>query len=228
MITCINVNKRSMRKQFLQDINLKFEPGYIYGLVGPNGSGKSTLMKLIAGLLRPSEGEITIQNQSIGCKTKAMIAFSPSEPYLYDWMTAKKCVQFYSDFYKDFSQLKCLQMLEKLQVDLNLKIDQLSSGQVSGLKVALTLSRNADIILMDEPFRGLDPVAKEICFSWILDMCHSDRLFILASHQVDNLEVLMDRIIVMKDGKVKVQANLDHMNLTPLYTLKSYYKEVIS
>lgn len=228
MITCINVNKRSMRKQFLQDINLKFEPGYIYGLVGPNGSGKSTLMKLFAGLQRPTEGEITVKGQSIGCKTKAMIAFSPSEPYLYDWMTVKMCIQFYSDFYKDFSHVKCRQMLEKLQVDEQLKVDQLSSGQVSSLKMALTLSRNADVILMDEPFRGLDPVAKEVCFSWILDMCNSERLFILASHQVDNLEVLMDRLIVMKAGKVILQANLDHMNLSPLYTLKSYYKEVIS
>lgn len=227
MISCININKKSMRKSYLSDINLKFEKGFIYGLVGPNGSGKSNLLKLIAGLQRPTAGEIKIEGQSIGCKTKALVSFMPSEMLFYHWMTLSHCIHFYKSFYPDFIMERCLHYMTLFELEPSMKISQLSNGQIMRLKIVLTFARDAKIFLLDEPFSSLDPLSKETCIKWMMDLCGSERLFIIATHDIEDLEPLIDRLVVMKEGSVLMQGDLEQLNLTRLYSLGDYYKEVL-
>jgi ABC-2 type transport system ATP-binding protein len=127
-----NLSKRFFNKTILDDLNITIEEGRIYGLVGPNASGKTTLMKIIAGLLQPSSGSIEIDGNKVGTKTKAIVSFAPTTNHLPKWMRVKHCLNYYSDFYRDFDAVRAEEMLEFMGLNREQKIDSLSTGLVAG------------------------------------------------------------------------------------------------
>jgi len=117
LIKCEELSKKYGKKEALRNINLTIEGGHIYGLLGPNGSGKTTFIKILNGLLTPTEGRITINDMPIGPQTKAIVAYLPDHTYLDMNRKVKDVISFFSDFYADFDQTKAYEMLEKLEID---------------------------------------------------------------------------------------------------------------
>ncbi|MGX8795419.1 ATP-binding cassette domain-containing protein [Fusibacter sp. JL298sf-3] len=226
MLSCMNVNKSQLRTKLLDAVNLKLEAGNIYGLVGPNGSGKSTLLKAVAGLEKISAGEIKINGEVVGHKTRSFVSFMPSESYLYNWMRVSEIQQFYSAFYKDFDQVYFNRLLDAIEISAQIKVAQLSLGQKTRLKLALTLSRKTSMYLLDEPFKGLDQKGKDILIRELLDSFHSEVLFVIASHQLETMSSLLDAVIFMEKGRIKAFETIEDLNLTSAHSLKSAYKEV--
>ena len=156
MLRITNLTRKYISRVAVDNVSLTIEPGRTYALLGPNGSGKTTLMKMIAGLTRPTSGEILHDGMPIGSKTKAAIAYMPTESYFYNYMTIRDAGRYYADFFRDFSMQQYNEALTRMELDPKDRIRQLSSGMNAKLRLALTLSRDARLFMFDEPLNGVD------------------------------------------------------------------------
>lgn len=139
------------KKKVMNNLSLSLESGRIVGILGPNGSGKSTLIKMMAGVLKPTSGQITINGYPVGVNTKKIVSYLPERTYLNPSMKVKEAVDYFADFYEDFSKQKALDMLEKFGINEQDKIKSLSKGTREKVQIVLVMSREAKLYLLDEP-----------------------------------------------------------------------------
>ena len=187
-------------KTAVDHVSLKLESGLVYAMLGPNGSGKTTWMKMVAGLVKPTSGEILYQNQPIGKESKKEIAYMSTEPYFYNWMSVADVGKYYADFFEDFSMEKYQQMIARMELTEDMKAKKLSSGMMAKLKIAVTMARKAKIYLLDEPLNGIDLLARDEIMKSILEAVDPDVTLVVSSHLVDELERVADAALFMKDG----------------------------
>ena len=161
VFVCEKVSKRYGSFQALKQVSFSVGKGKIVGLLGPNGSGKSTLIKLANGLLVPTEGNIKIDGEPVGRRTKSMVSYLPERTYLNTWMRVEEMVEYFADFYEDFSKEKAYTMLGELHIDRNQRLSQLSKGNREKVQLILVMSRNAKLYMLDEPIGGVDPADRK-------------------------------------------------------------------
>jgi ABC-2 type transport system ATP-binding protein len=149
-----NITKKYGSKVALDNVSFNLEPGKIIGLLGPNGSGKSTILKLVNGLLQPTEGEIKIMGNPPGIMSKSIISYLPERTYLNEWMKISDLINFFADFYIDFDINKANEMVIALKLDPNHKLKTLSKGNKEKVQLILVMSRKAKLYLLDEPIGG--------------------------------------------------------------------------
>lgn len=226
MLECRKLVKKYMNTTAVEDISLSIEAGKIYALLGPNGSGKTTFMKMVAGLIKPTSGELLFENQPIGIYSKSHVAYMPTESYFYPYMTCKDIGKYYHDFFPDFDLEHYRKMLEQMELDINLKASKTSSGMMAKLKIAVTLSRNARLIMLDEPLNGIDIIAREHVINTIIDYYSSDRTFIISSHLVDELEKIINSAIFIKRGHVELFGEAGELRDTYQKSIVDLYKEI--
>lgn len=227
MLTFEHVTKSYMGKKALIDVSLTFEPGKTYALAGPNGSGKSTLMKSAAGLVKPA-GTITLNGEPIGKKTKALIAYMSTEPFYYDYMRIDTVKAFYADFYADFDAKRFDMLLKHLELEGGMKVKTLSSGMAAKLKVAATLSRKAQIVMLDEPFNGIDVLGRDQIREAILRTGYEGRTLILSSHLLDELESIVDSAVMIKKGEIVMNGDAETLRAEHGKSIVDLYKEVFA
>ena len=145
LLECKNLCKSYDDKQVLKDINLKIPKGNIIGLLGKNGTGKTTLIKLMNDLLTPSSGEILINGEKPGVKSKEIIAYLPERTYLDRAMTIKQAIKYFEEFYKNFDREKAIKLLKDLDLDIDKKISKMSKGMQEKLQLILVMSRSAEL-----------------------------------------------------------------------------------
>ena len=145
ILECKNLSKAYGNKTALSHINLTLESGRIIGLLGPNGSGKTTLIKLLNGLLTPSEGELYVNQTPIGIETKKIISYLPDQTYLNGSMRIREIIRFFKDFYEDFDETKAYDMLKKLNIEPTAKLKTMSKGTKEKVQLILIMSRRAKL-----------------------------------------------------------------------------------
>ena len=145
----------------VNNVSLTLPRGKIVGLLGPNGSGKTTLIKMLNGLLTPTQGSIRIGGQPVGVETKAHVAYLPDRTYLSGNKKVTQILDFFCDFYADFSRERAVGMLQSLGVDPNARMGTLSKGTKEKVQLILVMSRQADLYILDEPIAGVDPAARD-------------------------------------------------------------------
>ena len=160
MLELKDVTKRYGSEWAVRGVCLSLGKGRLAALLGPNGSGKTTLMKMVAGLVRPTSGEILFDGVPVGVSTKRHIAYMPTEAYFYGYMTALDAGKYYRDFFRDFSMERYQNMLQEEKLDSALKIRAMSSGMMAKLKLALAFSRDSRLVMLDEPLNGIDILAR--------------------------------------------------------------------
>ena len=224
MLTLQNVTKRYLRRTALDDVSLNIEAGQTCLLLGPNGSGKTTLMKLITGLARPTSGQITLDGQDIGPATKARVAYMPTENYFYNYMTVKDIGNYYADFFQDFDPSRFRRMLTDMELDEADRIRQLSSGMAAKLRLSLALSRDAALMMFDEPLNGVDILTRTQTIEAIRAGRQSGRTMLISTHLVDELEDVVDCLVFLKQGKLVMAG--DKQEICAGRTLKDLYIEV--
>lgn len=220
------LTKKYFNKVALDQVSISFEKGKIYGLLGPNGSGKTTLMKVIAGLHKQTSGEILINGKPISYKTKSDVVYMPTEDFLYPWMKVKKLIKYFSDMYPDFDSNKCNALIEKLEINRENKVSELSTGLKGRLKVALAIARNAPIYMFDEPLNGLDPISREIVLSLISETFNENKVIIVSSHLVSELETCLDEVVLLKNGIIELQGEAEMIREEKGKSIEALYKEV--
>ena len=221
MLELNNVTRTFTSRTAVGDFTFHFEPGRTYALLGPNGSGKTTLMKMISGLIRPTSGSIRFDGLEIGPETKARIAYMPTENYFFSYMTIADAGRYYQDFFPDFSRNAYDEMLARMSLSPKDKIRQLSSGMSAKVRLALTLSRDADLMMFDEPLNGVDILTRAQVVSEIVRRRNAGRTMIISTHLVDDLEQHLDSALFMQNGSLVLAGTCDELRqkgtLTELY-----------
>lgn len=226
MLECKDLIKTYRNHAAVNHLTLTLEPGRIYALLGPNGSGKTTFMKMAAGLVKPTGGEILFEGHPIGVYSKEHIAYMPTEAYFYSYMTGKDVGNYYRDFFKDFDYNRYFQLLESMNLDPGQKVAKMSSGMMAKLKIAVTLARNARLIMLDEPLNGIDIIARDKIISTIIDAFSPEKTFILSSHLVDELEKVIDHAIFIKDGELVLEGEAEMLRMERGKSIVTLYKEI--
>ncbi|MBW8348287.1 ABC transporter ATP-binding protein [Bacillus sp. IITD106] len=222
------VTKKYGSEKALDDVSLQFEAGKIYGLLGPNGSGKSTTLKLIAGLVYPSKGTVTVLEEEVTRKISRKVAYLTELDMFYDSFTVDKMVNFYETQFPDFNMEKAVQLLKDMKLDGKKKIKQLSKGNRGRLKLVLTLAREAPIVLLDEPFSGLDAMVRDAIIKSLLTYIDfEEQTVIIATHEIDEIEPIMDEVIAIYHGHIIGHENVEDLREKQGYSVLEWFKSTM-
>ena len=206
----------------LRNINLNLQEGKVYGLFGPNGVGKTTLLKIMAGYNKKTSGEYKINGLDFTYENKDHITFISDKEIFYGWMKIKDAVKYYKDFFTDFDEEKCLRLVKMMKLEADDKINVLSKGMKARLKVALAISRNAKLYLLDEPLGGLDPVSRKIILDTIKTLMNQNGILIITSHLVNDVADIIDHVLFISEGEIIVDTEKSKLDLEN-YKLEDYY-----
>ena len=225
-LECRDLTKQYFKVTAVDHVNLTLEPGKIYALLGPNGSGKSTLMKMIVGLIKPSGGEILFEGAPLTWRSRDSVAYMPTEPYYFLYMTCLDMGKYYRDFFDDFDMDAFMGMLADMELAPELKCRELSSGMAAKLKIALTMARKSRLIMLDEPLNGIDLVARDKIISAIIHHLTEDTTVLLSSHLVDEMEKIVDDALFMKNGQLVLTGSAEGLRETRGMSLPDIYREI--
>ena len=217
MLQIKNLTKKFGDKVAVSDLSLNIEKGDIYGFIGHNGAGKTTTIKCSIGLLSFDSGEIlidgiSIKEHPIECKKK--IAYIPDNPDLYDFMSGIKYLNFVADIYgvsktdREERIAKYADMLE-LTKDLAQHISDYSHGMKQKLAIISAFLHDPKLIIMDEPFVGLDPKATFTLKETMKVLCEQGRAFFFSTHVLEVAEKLCNKVAIIKDGKLVISGNTE-------------------
>lgn len=226
MLTCKNVTKKYVTVKAVDDVSLSLERGKIYALLGPNGSGKTTLMKMIGGLCKPTKGEIYFEGNPLDTQAKHRIAYMPTEPYFYSYMTCKTLGTYYQDFFNDFSMDKYLKLISDMDLQPDMKLSKMSTGMMAKCKIAVTLARESRLIMLDEPLNGIDIIARDKIVQTILSAADNNKTILMSSHLVDELEKIVDCAIFMKNGQVILSGDAETIREENGKSIVEMYKQI--
>lgn len=211
----------------LKGLNIKINNGTITGLIGPNGSGKSTLLKILSGLQYPTTGEVRVFGHPVNRQTKERIAFLPELNHLYDWMSVNEALDFYSYFYQDWNSDVAGRLLGFMNIKETVKVKNLSKGMTARLKLVITMARSAPLVLLDEPFSGIDPQSRtRILEAIVTEYKLGEQTVILATHYVLEAEKIFDQVIMLEDGRIKMMAEADELRMKYNSSIQDLLKEV--
>lgn len=226
LLKCENLTKRFGGLTALNSVNLTLESGKIIGLLGPNGSGKTTLIKIINGLLVPSEGTITVGGNPIGVESKKMVAYLPDSIYLNSWMTVEQIINYFVDFYEDFRKELAYEMLERLGISSKTRLKSLSKGNKEKVCLILTMSRNAKLYVLDEPIAGVDPAARDYVISTIINNYNPDATILISTHLISDIELVLDEAIFLKNGNIVLHDSVENIRQNNDKSVDELFREV--
>lgn len=211
LLECKHLYKEFDGKSILKDVNLKIPKGKIIGLLGKNGAGKTTLIKLMNDLLTPTSGEVLIQGEHPNIASKEIISYLPEHTYLDKNMTITEVFQYFKEFYTNFDEKKANKLLKTLDLDKNTRITKMSKGMQEKLQLILVMSREADIYILDEPLGGVDPATRDYILDTILSNFKEGSSIIISTHLIADIERILDEVIFMDKGTIKLTANADDL-----------------
>ena len=210
MLKIHHLTKTYGEKKAVDDLNLHIHPGEIYGFIGHNGAGKTTTLKSVVGILQFDQGEILINGKSIqadplACKRK--IAYIPDNPDLYDYMTGIKYLNFIADVFGVSAEDRQARIrkyadLFELTADLAQPIAAYSHGMKQKLAIIAAWLHQPKLIIMDEPFVGLDPKASHLLKGMMRDVCDAGGAIFFSTHVLEVAEKLCDKVAIIKGGKL--------------------------
>ncbi len=190
----------------LQHISLRVPTGSIYGFLGPNGSGKTTTIRIFMGMLKPDQGEIRVLGRRVPKEMPRILArvgFVPERPHIYPALTVAECVRYHSSFYNSWDQGWADELIARLGLDPTRKISLMSKGETGKLLLLLALSQRPDLLVLDEPTDGLDPVVRRDVLTAVLDyVSETSATVFISSHLVHELERICDWVGVLDDGQL--------------------------
>jgi ABC-2 type transport system ATP-binding protein len=222
---------RGLGKQFgpniaLGGVDLTLVTGRIVGLLGPNGSGKTTLIKLAAGLLTPSAGEILIDGKHPSTETKMTVSYLPDKTYFDEWMKVRECLQMFEEFYSDFDTVKARELLQMLGVDTAATFRSLSKGTKEKLQLALVMSRKAELYLLDEPIGGVDPAARDFILETIIKNYNPEGTVLISTHLIRDIETVLDDVIFIMNGHIERYQSADTIRTESGKSVDEVFREV--
>lgn len=226
ILECRNLSKIYKNAIALNNVNLQIGKGRIVGLLGPNGSGKTTLIKLTNGLLTPTLGDILINDMPIGVETKRIVSYLPDHNFLTQWMSVKQMINYYQDFYADFQRERANEMLKNLDIDQNKKIKTLSKGTQEKVELILTMSRDAELYLLDEPIAGVDPATRDYILRTIISNYNENATIVISTHLISDIEQILSDVIFINRGDIVLCDTVDNIRQREGKSVDELFREV--
>jgi ABC-2 type transport system ATP-binding protein len=190
----------------IRDLDLMVQHGSIYGFLGPNGSGKTTTIRMIMGMLRATAGSIQVLGYDVprdSARAALSIGYVPERPHIYPRLKVSRAIAFHSTFYPTWDQQLADRLLRSFGLDPDRRVEKLSKGQMGQLVILLALSQRPNLLVLDEPTDGLDPVVRRMVLSAILDYtAESGCTVFISSHLVHELERICDWVGVLDEGRM--------------------------
>lgn len=219
MLELKHFSKRYDEQEVVKDLNLHVKSGEIYGFIGHNGAGKTTTIKSIAGILEFEQGEILVDGKSIKTEPiacKSIMAYIPDNPQLYETLTGIKYLNFIADIYcvKEETRNELIKKYsERFGLDKNLGdlIASYSHGMKQKLAIIAALIHQPKLLLLDEPFVGLDPQASHLLKTIMREICDQGGCIFFSTHVLEVAEKLCDRICIIKNGKIIKDGSVDEV-----------------
>ena len=205
ILECNKLTKTYGGVTALDHIDLAIDPGRIVGLLGPNGSGKTTLIKLAAGLLQPTEGQILIDGKAPSPQTNAVLSYLPERIALSQWMKVTQVLDFFCDFYKDFDRQAAEQMLAQLHIAPNQVLKQMSKGTKEKVQLILAMSRKAKLYLTNY---------------------NPDAAVVISTHLIGDVEQVLDEVVFLNRGQIALHDSCENIREQQGKSIDGLFREV--
>ena len=221
-----NLTKYYGKTLAVKNLSLDLHVGEIFGFIGPNGAGKSTTIRSIMNLINKTKGEVYFLGETLtkdNIKLKEQIGYLPSEIYLYEELTVKEMLDYHETFYKKDLSKRRKELVKRLKLDENKKIEDLSLGNQKKLGIVLSLMHNPKLLILDEPTSGLDPIMQQVFYEILQEEKEKGTTIFYSTHILSEISKICDRVGIIKDGnllKVESIKELQNKNLN-IVTIKS-------
>lgn len=225
MIKLVNLNKAYKDKKILKNLNLEINKGEIIGLLAPNAEGKSTLLKILGGQITFDGGQYIFNGEDFTYKNKEVIGYMNDTSIIPTSWKVKDGIDYYKEYFKTFNEEKCLKMIKYFKIDTKRKVKTLSKGENEKYHLSLALAIEGQLYIMDEPLAAIDLIAREEVISMILDNFNIDSTIIISSHLVSDIERMLDRVLLLKDGEIVVNKLVEDLRVEGK-SVVDLYKEV--
>lgn len=226
VLECVELGKSYGGGFALEGLTLGLEEGRVLGLLDPNGSGKTTLIKLIAGLIRPERGAVRVCGEAPGRGTKALVSYMPERQDLPDWMRLHRLLDYFADFFADFDRAAAEEHLRRLGLDTRARVRSLSKGERQKARLALAMSRAAKLYLLDEPFGGVDPAARDYILETILAGRAPGAAVLISTHMIAELEPALDDAAFLGGGRLVMAGPAEQLRRERGMSLDALFREV--
>ncbi|MEF9984373.1 MAG: ABC transporter ATP-binding protein [Oscillospiraceae bacterium] len=226
ILQCTSLTKAYGAFLALNDISLEIPRGKIIGLLGSNGSGKTTFMKLVAGLLTPDFGQLLVNGMPIGVETKKIVSYLPDKNYLPEYLNVRQVIELFNDFYDDFNIEKAYDMVKRLNLNPTDYLRAMSKGTKEKIQLILTMSRNAQLYLLDEPIGGVDPAARDYILNTIISNYTENATVIITTHLIADVEKILDEVFFIAHGQIVLNATVDDIRQNEGKSVDDLFREV--
>ncbi len=227
IITVEGLTKSYGSKPVLKNMNFTLPEGEIIGLFGPNGCGKTTLMKILTGLIHDYDGKVLINGNKPGEQTKKITAYLPEQTFVHDWMRNIDAIDYFNDFFTDFDKNKALDMLDRFGLDRKQKAKTMSKGMQEKLLLSLTMSRDAELFILDEPMGGVDPASRSAILNFIMENYAQKSTMLISTHLINDLENIFTHALFIGNGKSLLNDNVNKITKDGK-SIEDIFKEVFS
>ena len=194
--------------------------------MGPNGSGKTTLIKLINGLLIPTDGHVMVNGLAPCPDTKRIVSYLPDQDFLDKHMRVSEILSYYQDFYDNFNTERASAMLDSLEIDRRSRLQSLSKGTKEKVQLVLVMSRDADLYILDEPIGGVDPAARDYILQTMLANYNENATLLISTHLISDIENILDRVLFLKNGHLTLNASVDEIRTEYGKSVDVMFREV--
>ncbi|KAI7259401.1 hypothetical protein KC345_g10321 [Hortaea werneckii] len=227
-VECHDLRFTVKNKTILDGISFHIPQGSITGLLGPNGAGKSSLLRIIAGLAPAGAGSVLINGKPAGIERLGELSMLPDRSSLPGWLTVREWLGFAAGIYPDWDAHKAAELLLSLSVSMDSRISTMSRGEEARLQLLTCLSRRAALIILDEPFTGVDLISREVIASAVVgELADGTRTFLIATHDIREMELLFDRLILIGGGRIRSVEDVEQLRMSDR-SVESRYREVFA
>jgi ABC-2 type transport system ATP-binding protein len=226
IITVSGLTKQFNQTPAIDNLDFSIDSGRIVGLMGPNGAGKTTLIKTIMQLYHPDQGKIIVCGESNGYSSKRLLSYMPDSNFLFNWMSIRDAIQYFTDFYSDFDLNHAKELCDFLNLNEKEKVRTLSKGTIERVLIMLTFARKARLYLLDEPISGIDPLGREKIIKTILSGVTEESSVLLSTHLVKDVETMVDDVLFLNKGHLLLSDSADHIRETRGQSIEECYLEV--
>jgi len=214
-IEIYGLSKSYGRKRVIRDFSLDLAEGEVLGFLGPNGAGKTTTIKALMGLIRRDSGDINVLGFDPavdGVNVKSRVGYVPEQHFIHGWMRVSQVVSFCRAFYPTWNDKLCGELIEHFRLDPAQRVRHLSKGTVVKLSLVLAMSHEPQVLILDEPMAGLDPVMREEVLDGLLrTISDRGRTILFSSHTLSDVQRMADSIAIIDEGELLVKASVDDL-----------------
>jgi len=230
------IEGRNLRKEYgdvvaVEGSSFAVEQGEVFGIVGPNGAGKTTTLKMLAGLLEPTGGEVSVAGYDVGeTEVRKRLGFLPEESPLYEEMTPLSYLHFFADLYDVPTRVAETRIHDTLD-DLNLDhrerpLGDMSKGMKRKVAIARSLINDPDVLVYDEPASGLDPLTTNYIIEFTEELAAEGKTVVFSAHNLFHVESICDRVVIMNEGEIVARGDLESLQAEYGETIYHVYTTV--